>query len=45
LARDTSLPECGLITAPQPLALPVIASNSFAFGGNNTCLIVGKPHE
>ncbi|MCW6030589.1 beta-ketoacyl-[acyl-carrier-protein] synthase family protein [Pantoea sp. JK] len=45
LARDTSLPECGLITAPQPLARPVIASNSFAFGGNNTCLIVGKPHE
>ncbi len=44
-ARDTSLPECGLITAPQPLARPVIASNSFAFGGNNTCLIVGKPHE
>lgn len=45
VARDTSLPECGLITAPQPLARPVIASNSFAFGGNNTCLIVGKPHE
>lgn len=44
-ARDTSLPECGLLTAPQPLARPVIASNSFAFGGNNTCLIVGKPHE
>ncbi|WP_312184403.1 beta-ketoacyl-[acyl-carrier-protein] synthase family protein [Pantoea sp. CTOTU46764] len=45
LARDISLPECGLITAPQPLARPVIASNSFAFGGNNTCLILGKPHE
>ncbi|WGK58594.1 beta-ketoacyl-[acyl-carrier-protein] synthase family protein [Pantoea sp. SS70] len=44
-ARDTSLPACGLITAPQPLARPVIASNSFAFGGNNTCLILGKPHE
>lgn len=44
-ARDTSLPACGLITTPQPLARPVIASNSFAFGGNNTCLIVGKPHE
>ncbi|WP_277975652.1 beta-ketoacyl-[acyl-carrier-protein] synthase family protein [Pantoea endophytica] len=44
-ARDTSLPECGLITAQQPLARPVIASNSFAFGGNNTCLIVGKPYE
>ncbi|MDR6350968.1 beta-ketoacyl-[acyl-carrier-protein] synthase family protein [Pantoea sp. SORGH_AS_0659] len=44
-ARDTSLPACGLITAPQPLARPVIASNSFAFGGNNTCLIVGKTYE
>ena len=44
-ARDTTLPECGLITAVQPLAHPIIASNSFAFGGNNTCLIVGKPHE
>ncbi|PLR27074.1 beta-ketoacyl-[acyl-carrier-protein] synthase II [Pantoea endophytica] len=44
-ARDTSLPACGLITTPQLLARPVIASNSFAFGGNNTCLIVGKPHE
>ncbi|MBD9659294.1 beta-ketoacyl-[acyl-carrier-protein] synthase family protein [Pantoea sp. PNT03] len=44
-ARDTSLPACGLITTPQPLARPVIASNSFAFGGNNTCLIVGKPYE
>ncbi|WP_350261786.1 beta-ketoacyl-[acyl-carrier-protein] synthase family protein [Pantoea sp. BJ2] len=44
-AHDTSLPACGLITTPQPLARPVIASNSFAFGGNNTCLIVGKPYE
>ncbi|WP_217546998.1 beta-ketoacyl-[acyl-carrier-protein] synthase family protein [Pantoea sp. GbtcB22] len=43
--HDTSLPACGLITTPQPLARPVIASNSFAFGGNNTCLIVGKPYE
>jgi 3-oxoacyl-[acyl-carrier-protein] synthase-1 len=44
-ARDTSLPACGLITRPQPLARPIIASNSFAFGGNNTCLIVGKTHD
>jgi len=42
---DTTLPVCGLLTLPQPLARPIIASNSFAFGGNNTCLIVGKPHD
>ncbi|MEB5970869.1 beta-ketoacyl-[acyl-carrier-protein] synthase family protein [Pantoea dispersa] len=44
-AQDTTLPACGLLTAAQPLARPVIASNSFAFGGNNTCLIVGSSHE
>lgn len=43
--RDTALPDCGLLTASQSLARPVIASNSFAFGGNNTCLIVGKAHD
>lgn len=42
---DSTLPVCGLLTSPQPLARPIIASNSFAFGGNNTCLIVGKPHD
>lgn len=42
---DSSLPACGLLTLPQPLVRPMIASNSFAFGGNNTCLIVGKPHD
>ncbi|MBK0095306.1 beta-ketoacyl-[acyl-carrier-protein] synthase family protein [Erwinia sp. S63] len=42
---DSTLPACGLLTSPQPLARPIIASNSFAFGGNNTCLIVGKPHD
>jgi len=43
--QDSTLPACGLLTSPQPLARPIIASNSFAFGGNNTCLIVGKPHD
>jgi 3-oxoacyl-[acyl-carrier-protein] synthase I len=42
---DNTLPICGLLTLSQPLARPIIASNSFAFGGNNTCLIVGKPHD
>ncbi len=43
--QDSTLPTCGLLTSPQLLARPIIASNSFAFGGNNTCLIVGKPHD
>lgn len=38
---DSGLPDCGLLTAPAPLARPVIMSNSFAFGGNNACLILG----
>lgn len=39
---DESLPACGIITAPQPLARPVILSNSFAFGGNNASLVLGR---
>ena len=39
---DTSLPDCGLLLAAHPLSTPVVMSNSFAFGGNNTCLILGK---
>lgn len=42
--RDNSLPRCGLITVPQALKKPRILSNSFAFGGNNACLILGVPH-
>lgn len=38
---DSSLPACGLLTRAQPLRKPVILSNSFAFGGNNACLILG----
>lgn len=41
-AQDESLPACGLLLAPQPLQKPVVASNSFAFGGNNSCLILGR---
>lgn len=43
--RDDALPVCGLLTAPAPLTRPVILSNSFAFGGNNACLILGKTDE
>ncbi|WP_294901470.1 beta-ketoacyl-[acyl-carrier-protein] synthase family protein [Tatumella sp. UBA2305] len=39
--QDGSLPPCGLLTRPQPLERRVMLSNSFAFGGNNTCLILG----
>ena len=42
--RDASLPDCGLLIASAPLTTPVIMSNSFAFGGNNTSLIFGKKH-
>ncbi|BET95500.1 beta-ketoacyl-[acyl-carrier-protein] synthase family protein [Xenorhabdus taiwanensis] len=38
---DTSLPACGLLTQSQPLKKPIVMSNSFAFGGNNTSLILG----
>jgi len=40
---DSSLPRCGLLSAPQALEKPLILSNSFAFGGNNACLILGVP--
>ncbi|PLR37346.1 beta-ketoacyl-[acyl-carrier-protein] synthase II [Chimaeribacter californicus] len=38
---DESLPRCGLLTAPAPLGRRCVLSNSFAFGGNNACLILG----
>ncbi len=43
--RDESLADCGLLLHNQPLQRPVIASNSFAFGGNNTCLILGRNND
>ncbi|WP_409309398.1 beta-ketoacyl-[acyl-carrier-protein] synthase family protein [Pectobacterium sp. B1J-3] len=42
---DASLPSCGLLREPTSLTRPVILSNSFAFGGNNACLILGTNHE
>jgi 3-oxoacyl-[acyl-carrier-protein] synthase-1 len=41
-AQDDTLPACGLLHAPAPLKKPVILSNSFAFGGNNASLLVGR---
>lgn len=40
--RDPALPPCGIITQPQPLERPVILSNSFAFGGNNASILLGR---
>ncbi|CDL86542.1 beta-ketoacyl-[acyl-carrier-protein] synthase family protein [Xenorhabdus cabanillasii] len=38
---DTSLANCGLLTQSRQLEKPIVMSNSFAFGGNNTSLILG----
>ncbi|MBW9461334.1 beta-ketoacyl-[acyl-carrier-protein] synthase family protein [Kluyvera sp. EC_51] len=40
--RDPSLPLCGIIDRPQPLERPTILSNSFAFGGNNASILLGR---
>ncbi|WP_369789878.1 beta-ketoacyl-[acyl-carrier-protein] synthase family protein [Rouxiella sp. WC2420] len=40
---DTSLGAFGLLLQPQRLKKPVILSNSFAFGGNNASILLGKP--
>lgn len=42
--RDPTLPPCGIIEKPQPLASgdPV---NSFAFGGNNASILLGRFRE
>ncbi|TNH06011.1 beta-ketoacyl-[acyl-carrier-protein] synthase family protein [Testudinibacter sp. TR-2022] len=39
---DPSLPPIGLITSHQRLQKAAVMSNSFAFGGNNTSLIVKR---
>lgn len=43
ISRDLSLPDIWLATTGQPLARPVILSNSFAFGGNNASILIGRP--
>lgn len=40
--RDPALADCGLITTAQPLERPAILSNSFAFGGNNASILLGR---
>lgn len=39
---DATLGSFGLITEPQPLQKMTILSNSFAFGGNNASILLGK---
>jgi len=40
--RDASLPDIALVTQEQRPEKPVILSNSFAFGGNNACILIGR---
>lgn len=40
--RDPALAPCGILTQPQTLKRPVILSNSFAFGGNNASILLGR---
>ncbi|KFK95440.1 MULTISPECIES: beta-ketoacyl-[acyl-carrier-protein] synthase family protein [unclassified Serratia (in: enterobacteria)] len=39
---DPALPACGVLQAAAPLERPVILSNSFAFGGNNASILLGR---
>lgn len=41
-APDDTLPAFGLLHQSAPLNKPVILSNSFAFGGNNASLLLGR---
>jgi 3-oxoacyl-[acyl-carrier-protein] synthase-1 len=41
-ARDGTLPAIALVTDNQRPARPIILSNSFAFGGNNACILIGR---
>ncbi len=40
--QDDSLDAIHLVTEPEHLTQTTILSNSFAFGGNNACLIFGR---
>lgn len=41
-APDDTLPPCGVLHKSEPLKKPVILSNSFAFGGNNASILLGR---
>ncbi len=41
-------PECDLDYVPgtaRPLPVRTVLSNSFAFGGSNACVVIGRPHD
>lgn len=40
---DDNLPDCGILHQSKALTKPVILSNSFAFGGNNASILLGRP--
>ena len=42
---DPLLPVCGLLTEPAKPKRRTALSNSFAFGGNNACLVIGAVNE
>lgn len=42
---DTDIPELALTTTSQCLARDYLLSNSFAFGGNNIALVLGRGNE
>ena len=39
---DMNLDKINIVTEKMMLQTPIIMSNSFAFGGNNASLIIGK---
>ncbi|MDI3361024.1 beta-ketoacyl-[acyl-carrier-protein] synthase family protein [Lelliottia sp. V89_10] len=39
---DPALPSCGVLHQPAALEKPLILSNSFAFGGNNASILLGR---
>lgn len=41
-APDLTLPPCGVLHQPVALEKAVILSNSFAFGGNNASILLGR---
>lgn len=41
-APDPTLPACGVLHHAVALEKPVILSNSFAFGGNNASILLGR---
>ena len=41
-APDDTLPPCGVLHRSIALKKPVILSNSFAFGGNNASILLGR---